>query len=114
MRKPLQVTVGSKRDPRSTPHPASSPPARGPTANDARGVLDHIPRPMAEKITLDLKYAQDLVDFWSAKFEAGKAELAAAQVRAGTITRRRDPDACGLSGNARRTNSSRWRMSLVG
>jgi hypothetical protein len=36
---------------------------------------------MADKITLDLKYAQDLVDFWSAKYEAIKAELSAAEAR---------------------------------
>jgi hypothetical protein len=35
---------------------------------------------MADKITLDLKYAQDLVDFWSARYEGLKNELASTEV----------------------------------
>jgi hypothetical protein len=40
---------------------------------------------MADKITLDLKYAQDLVDFWSQKVETLKTDLAAAEVRSPMI-----------------------------
>jgi hypothetical protein len=47
-----------------------------------------VPRPdaphshMSDTITLDVKYAQDLVDFWSQKVAGLKADLAAAEVPA--------------------------------
>jgi hypothetical protein len=37
---------------------------------------------MSDTITLDVKYAQDLVDFWSQKVAGLKADLAAAEVPA--------------------------------
>jgi hypothetical protein len=33
------------------------------------------------QITLDVKYAQELIDFWSTRYDTAKTELEAAQVR---------------------------------